>query len=134
MHRFMVPKIVGAVVLLSALGGGTAWAFTATNTVAPTQAGEGYGAVSGYAVSNVHYSLVQNNAPVIGNDADVNGVSFTLNGPAATAGFALYDSGSNPIGGGQCTNAGGYNWTCTVANNGYAPVYQIAYLDVTAAQ
>ena len=135
MHRFMVPKIVGAVVLLSALGGGTAWAFTATNTVAPTQAGEGYGAVSGYTVSNVHYTLVQNNTPVIGNDADVSGVSFSLNGPAATAGFALYDVNSMAIGGGTCTNnANTWNWTCTVANNGYAPVYQIAYLDVTAAQ
>ena len=138
MHRFMVPKIVGAVVLLSALGGGTAWAFTATNTVAPTQAGEGYGAVSGYTVSNVHYTLVQGgNTPAPGNDADVSEVSFSLNGPATTAGYALYDASQTAIGGGTCQNTPNtWNWTCTASGSpdGYAPVYQIAYLDVTAAQ
>jgi hypothetical protein len=33
------------------------YAFTAANTVPPTKAGDGSGAITGYTVSNVHYTL-----------------------------------------------------------------------------
>ncbi len=56
MHRHLIPKFVGAVVLLTALGGGAAYAFTASNTVPATYAGEGTGVVSGYTVYNIHYT------------------------------------------------------------------------------
>ena len=56
MHRHLIPKVVGAVVLLTALGGGAASAFTASNTVAPSFAGEGSAAVSGYNVYNIEYA------------------------------------------------------------------------------
>jgi hypothetical protein len=56
MHRHLIPKFVGAVVLLTALGGGAAYAFTASNTVAPSFAGEGSGTVSGYTVYNISYT------------------------------------------------------------------------------
>ena len=59
MHRHLIPKVVGAVVLLTALGGGAASAFTASNTVAPSFAGEGSAAVSGYNVYNIEYAGVQ---------------------------------------------------------------------------
>ena len=138
MHRFMVPKIVGAVVLLSALGGGTAWAFTAGNTVGQTYAGEGVGAVSGYTVSNVHYQLtpIVNYSP--GSNADISGVTFTLDHQAQSVGYALYD-GSKAVGGGGsspvCTTSNsGWTWTCTASPDGYAPINQATYLDVTAAQ
>ena len=138
MHRFMVPKIVGAMVLLSALGGGTAWAFTANNTVGPTYAGEGVGSVSGFVVSNVHYQLTQIQSPQLGSDADVSGVTFTLDHPAQSVGYALYD-GATAVGGGgsnpSCTTGdGGWTWTCTASADGYAPINQVTYLDVTAAQ
>lgn len=139
MHRFVIPKIVGAVVLLSALGGGTAWAFTAGNTVGQTYAGEGVGNISGFVVSNVHYQLTQIQTPTIGSDADVSGVTFTLDHPAQSVGYALYDASSVAIGGGgsspSCnTSNGGWTWTCTASADGYAPVKDVAYLDVTAAQ
>ena len=138
MHRFMVPKIVGAMVLLSALGGGTAWAFTASNTVGPTYAGEGVGTVSGFVVSNVHYQLTQIQSPQLGSDADVSGVTFTLDHPAQSVGYALYD-GATAVGGGgsnpSCTTGdGGWTWTCTASADGYAPINQVTSLDVTAAQ
>ena len=134
MHRFMVPKIVGAVVLLSALGGGTAWAFTASNTVGPTYAGEGVGTVSGFVVSNVHYQLTQILNPTWGSNADISGVTFTLDHPAQSAGYALYDGGT-AVGGGGCSSTdGGWSWTCTAYQNGYAPINQVTWLDVTAAQ
>ena len=138
MHRFMVPKIVGAVVLLSALGGGTAWAFTASNTVGPTYAGEGVGTVSGFVVSNVHYQLTQILNPTWGSNADISGVTFTLDHQAQSVGYALYD-GSKAVGGGGsspvCTTSNsGWTWTCTASSNGYAPINQVTYLDVTAAQ
>ncbi len=133
MHRHLIAKVVGAVVLMTALGGGVASAFTAGNSVNTSLAGEGVGAVSGYVVSNIHYTITQEEAPVIGNDAVISGVSFTLNNPASSAGYALYDANNNAVGGGTCTNTNNYNWTCTEANNGYAPVYQVTQLDVTAA-
>ena len=48
MHRHLIPKCVGVVVLLTAFGGGAAYAFTAGNTVNASLAGEGAGAVSGF--------------------------------------------------------------------------------------
>lgn len=45
--------MIGAIFLVA----GGAYAFTASNTVPTTNVGAGSGAVSGYAVSNLHYSL-----------------------------------------------------------------------------
>jgi hypothetical protein len=63
MHRHLIPKFVGAVVLLTAFGGGAAYAFTASNTVQGSNAGEGNAAVSGYNVYNIEYAGV----PAVGN-------------------------------------------------------------------
>ncbi len=132
MKRHLVAKLVGATVLLGALGGGVASAFTASNNVTPSYAGEGVGSVSGYVVSDVHYTLAPSLTPTQGNDANVSGVTFTLNHAASQAGYALYDSSGTAIGGGTCTNTSGWTWTCTASSNGYAPVVQVANLDVTA--
>ncbi len=134
MHRHLIPKVVGAAVLLAALGGGAASAFTASNNVSTSYAGEGIGVVSGYNVSNVHYTIAQSNTPVDGNDANISGVSFHLDNHATSAGYALYNNVNTAIGGGTCTSTNGYDWTCTASSNpdGYAPVVQASYLDVTA--
>lgn len=133
MKRHLVAKLVGATVLLGALGGGVASAFTASNAVTASYAGEGVGSVSGYVVSNVHYTLAQSLTPVMGNDANVGGVTFTLNHAASQAGYALYDDMGSAIGGGTCVNtAGTWNWVCTANTNGFAPVKDVANLDVTA--
>jgi hypothetical protein len=136
MHRHLIPKFVGVVVLLTALGGGAAYAFTASNTVAPTFAGEGSGTVSGYAVSNISYTglgagganlggsfplsgpIAQGNtgtpewlgAPVVNGLAQQDGVttvSFTLSPDNATwAAVQLYNAGGVVIGGGGASNCG----------------------------
>ena len=76
MHRHLIPKFVGAVVLLTAFGGGAAYAFTASNTVQGSNAGEGKAAVSGYNVYNIEYAGVQG----VGDPA----YNPTGNGPSAT--------------------------------------------------
>lgn len=137
MHRHLVPKLVGAVVLLAALGGGAASAFTATNTAQVSYAGSGGNTISGYNVSNIHYTLAQSVS--MPDTAKIVGVSFSLNEQASTVGYVFYD-GATAIGGGggggtggSCVEtAGTYNWTCT---DGSAPeVQDVTYLDVIAAQ
>jgi hypothetical protein len=98
MHRHLIAKIVGAVVLLTALGGGAASAFTASNTVGASNAGEGSAAVSGYTVYNIEYagvtgvgdptynptgngpsqtgSMVYLNGPVVGGLSEQDGVQY----------------------------------------------------------
>ena len=135
MHRHLIPKFVGAVVLLTALGGGAAYAFTAGNTVNASYAGEGTGTVSGYTVYNISYTgltapnaganLPDNNNTVGGSVAQgntgtplyigtpagtqdgVTSVSFQLSPDNATwAAVTLYDSNGNSIGGGGASNCG----------------------------
>jgi hypothetical protein len=91
MHRHLIPKIVGAIVLLTALGGGAASAFTASNSVPISYAGQGTGQISGYTVYNIDYGTCQTWAApclgdpgtastnVVGSPQDaVNSVSFQL--------------------------------------------------------
>ena len=49
--RFLVALVASGVIA------GGAYAFTAANTVPATNVGAGSGTVSGYTVSNIHYSL-----------------------------------------------------------------------------
>jgi hypothetical protein len=68
--RFLIVLVV---VLLGMIG---TYAFTASNTVPATQAGAGSGAISGYTISSVAYTL----------DTDptkINAVDFTINPAAA---------------------------------------------------
>ena len=136
MHRHLVPKFVGAVVLLTAFGGGAAYAFTAGNTVNASLAGEGAGAVSGFTVSNISYSGLNGaintgptfplsgyntaggntgsptylNAPVVNGLSEQDGVttvSFTLSPDSATwAAVQLYNAAGNVIGGGGASSCG----------------------------
>ncbi len=137
MQRHLIPKVVGAAVLLAALGGGVASAFTAGNNVPVTLAGEGVGAVSGYNISNVHYTLVQAQGQY-DKLVDIGGVSFSLDNPASagSVGYGLYNSANQTVGGGACTATDNTmkNWTCTAQSpNGYAAVGEVYGLDVFAA-
>ena len=71
MFRGKTRRIAGiallSIVALSAFG------FAAANTVPASQAGDGNGAVSGYTISNVHYTL---NAA---NPRNIDKVTFKLN-------------------------------------------------------
>ena len=66
-----------AVIVTVALGAG-AYAYTNSNTVGATQAGDGTGAITGFVVSSVKYNL---NAA---NPSNIDSVTFTLDStPAA---------------------------------------------------
>lgn len=67
--------VVATGVAVLAVAGG-AFAFTAANTVPASKAGDGAGAITGFAISNIHYVL---NASVV--DA-VDAVTFDIDTPA----------------------------------------------------
>lgn len=77
-------ELLGRSFWLSALGGAAAvaiggTAFTAANTVAPSTAGSGAEAISGYTITNIDYTL---NAS---NPQNLDAVSFSYSGVATPA-------------------------------------------------
>lgn len=105
MHTFGIPDraappsppswraIAGVAAIAGALGLGS-FAFTASNTVPDTKAGDGTGTVSGYVVSSVHYGL---NAT---DPTKADSVTFTLD--------------STPVSGSTIkTKVGGSWYSCT---------------------
>ena len=85
-----------------------AFAFTASNTVPTSSAGDGYNTISGYVVSNVAYVLAA-------NPANIDKVTFTLNGPAGTVKAKVQNSSTTYA---DCTNGGsGNNWSCDFATD-----------------
>jgi hypothetical protein len=105
--------LVLALVLVSAIG---AYAFTATNTVPATQAGAGSGAITGYTISNVAYTL---NA----DPTQIDAVTFTIS--PATAGTVkaqlvtggTWYSCSNTAGSVSCDTTVGTQATVAPANS-----------------
>ncbi len=93
MKKFRGRAILGSVVVAGAIGV-AGFAFTASNTVPATKAGDGSGAVTGYVASSVHYVL---NAAVPTN---ADSLTFNLD--------------STPIAGSTIRTKVGGNWyTCT---------------------
>ena len=95
-------RVVGAVIVAAVLGLG-AYAFTATNTVPATSAGSGSGTISGYTILNVQYQL-NSTTPT-----NIDSLTFTLSANATTA-KAKVVSGSSTYT--DCSIAGGVNVTC----------------------
>lgn len=108
--KHFVAKVVIVAALLCAVGGGAAYAFTASNSVSASLAGVGVGTVNGYAISNITYP---NPALVNGTDY-ITTVNFVTNAYAGSASVGLYGSGSL-LGQGTCTSGTGYIWTCSVS-------------------
>jgi len=77
--RLMVVAAFALVLFIMVTG----YAFAATNTVDATNVGDGSGAISGYFITNVHYTLDTT------NPQNVSSVSFTIN-PGITAGGKVY--------------------------------------------
>ncbi len=82
------------VTMLIALVGAATYAFTASNTVPGSKAGEGTGAISGYTVSNIHYTIDSSDATLLSTvdfdlSAAANDVKITLSN-----GGQVYDCGS----------------------------------------
>ena len=84
-----------------------AYAFTATNTVPATRAGDGAGAITGYTVSNIAYQLEA------ANPANIDSVSFTLDAAAGTVRVKVVAASATFT---SCTG-GPLNWSCDFAAN-----------------
>lgn len=98
MFSFLGLKgLIGTVAAVAVVAGGS-YAFTASNTVPTTQAGQGSGTVSGYTVTSVAYGL---NASTPTN---IDTVSFTISPASATTVKAQLASGGTWY---ACTNTTG---------------------------
>jgi hypothetical protein len=92
--------VLGGTALAAAAIVGGVFAFTASNTVPASQAGEGQGTISGYVLSSVHYGL---NAS---DPTKIDSVQFTLDSAPAVGSsikVKLVSAGSTWY---SCTNAG----------------------------
>jgi hypothetical protein len=87
------------VTLLLFVLAGSSYAFAASNTVPPTNAGDGNGIISGYTVSNIVYST---------SNGNLTSVSFTLSGNASVVQAAVV-TGATPV---ACTGSG-TTWSCS---------------------
>ncbi|GIW13780.1 MAG: hypothetical protein KatS3mg062_1219 [Tepidiforma sp.] len=99
-RRFVAIAVL-AIVAVSALG------FAATNTVPQTNAGDGSGTVSGYTVSNVHYSL---NAT---NPSTADSVTFDLSPTLPTGGTARVSFDGGTTWSNACSSGSGSTVTCS---------------------
>ncbi len=91
--------IGGAAVAAVAIVGGV-FAFTASNTVPATQAGEGQGTITGFVLSSVHYGMN------VSDPTKVDSVQFTLDSApiaGSTVKVKLVSAGSTWY---SCTNVG----------------------------
>jgi hypothetical protein len=115
-HRYLLAAAVAAVVAPAA------YAFTASNTVPGTSAGSGSGAISGYTVSNVSYTL---NAA---NPQNVDQVAFTIAPTTGTVKAQLVSGGAWY----SCVNSAG-SVTCATTSP-QATAAAVDQLTVVAAQ
>lgn len=100
--RRLAAVAVFAIVAMSAFG------FAATNTVNPSNAGDGPGVVSGGTASAVHYTLDNNN--------EITGLSFTYSTVLpvnATVRVELLDASANVLGSDTCSTSGANVWDCS---------------------
>jgi len=93
-------RVLLVTLLLFVLAGAT-YAFAADNTVADSFAGDGEGGISGYDVTNIHYTLAV-------NPENIGSVSFELDELASEVQISFDDTNFF-----DCRLAAGV-WTCTV--------------------
>ncbi len=117
MKRALKLFIIGLIAFVLATA---AYAYAANNTVPAGRAGAGSGAISGYTISGVTYTLDASN-PV-----NITAVGFTLDAGATTVKVRL-------VSGGTLFNcAGGPTaWSCTISG---VTVLSANTLEVVAAQ
>jgi hypothetical protein len=101
-RRLVLLGLVGLVAVLT-LG------FAAANTVPGSNAGDGSGTVSGYTVTNIHYTLDST------NPSNTTQVGFTLNPALSGTGTSRLslNGGTTWLAAGACS--GTTNVTCTAA-------------------
>jgi hypothetical protein len=102
MLRFRRTPTVLVIAAAAALALAT-YAFTASNVVPGTKVGKGEGAISGYTVSAVAYTLSA------ANPANIDSVAFTLDSAATSVKAKLVAASSTYT---TCSVSGGTNVTC----------------------
>jgi hypothetical protein len=113
MKNVLRPRSFGMLVIALILAA-SVYGFAAANTVPDTYAGDGQGAISGYAISSIAYDLDSD-----GDPTDIDGVSFTLDAAASQA-HVSFDGGATWS---SCTITGGTSVNCTgLAENVLATV------------
>jgi hypothetical protein len=112
--------VIGGVVIAMAIGGG-AYAFTASNTVPATTVGAGSGAVSGFTVTNLHYSLNPT------TPANIDSLTFTISPvvPSASAGKVVIAA--------ALSTGGPTNYNCTTDSSGATVTCATTSPQLTAA-
>ena len=127
---FGLPKAAAVVAMALTLGGG-AYAFTASNTVSASPAGQGESSsMSGYTATNVVWT------PDSSNPSNIQKVAFSLSTvTASTLVYAGADNGTTIGWSGVCTQgtitAGSATETCTFATE--PPASTLTKLAVSAA-
>ena len=106
-ERFKIARRTTAV-LFAVLIGAATFAAAASNTVPTSRAGDGNGAIGGYTVTNVSYTLSASDPSVI----DL--WTFDLNASASVVKSKVVASSSTYL---NCTNTSGTTWQCDPAAN-----------------
>jgi hypothetical protein len=121
LKKLKSPRRLAALAIFAIIAA-SAFGFAAANTFpGPDRAGTGTDTVSGYAVSNIHYTIDSTDATKFSD------VSFTLNNNAGSA--VAYVGANNS----QACTGGPLNWSCHFATS---PDIGASFnsLGVTAAQ
>jgi hypothetical protein len=121
-ERFRIPRRFAAIVVALLIGAAT-FALAASNTVPTSRAGDGNGAITGYTVTNVSYSLLASDPSLI----DL--WTFDLNAAASVVKSKVVASSTTYV---NCTNTSGTTWQCDPATN--PTVLSANQLDVIAHQ
>ena len=123
-NKVFRPRNFLVIILLLVLAA-VAYGFAAENTVAASSAGDGVGAVSGYDVDSIHYTLD------ISDPTDIDEVSFTLTG--ATAPQTVYIQMDSYVGWFSCSMSG-FDATCDTTGQTVPVGSTFTELRVVAAQ
>lgn len=99
----------GSAMMLVLLASGSSYAMTSSNTFAsaPPKSGSGTGAISGFAVSNVHYELEAINPTAY------SAVTFDLDGIAGEVRAKVLGTATTFS---TCSVTTGTSWTCPITN------------------
>lgn len=122
MSKLQIGRRTAAVLFAGLLGVGT-FAAAASNTVPTSRAGDGNGAISGYTVSNVQYTLLA------ADPTQIDLWTFDLNASASVVKSKLVSSSGTYV---NCSNTSGNSWQCDSAAN--PTVAAANQLDVIAHQ
>jgi len=105
------------------------YGFAAANTVPESGAGDGSGAVSGYTISNIAWSLLPAN-PAVVNNVSFNVAPTAGAGPAATVSITV-DAGTTWV---SCAGPVGTTFTCSFPGGSEPAVSAITALQVVATE